>query len=129
MLRTRLRSSLAHVLQALWEPEAFALRWHREGAPYGVLVFAALALTTIAGTTLYGMVIGIPVGVPEAGLAAGTAGRSTRGLTATGTRAAFAAGRARVVVVIAAGLQRTRAERSHHHQPLHTSHFRYPDLV
>src|SRR5207248_4530944 len=40
----------------------FALRWHEEGTPYNVLVFAALALTAIVGTTTYGMVIGVPGG-------------------------------------------------------------------
>lgn len=62
MFRTRLRSSIAHVGQALREPEAFALRWHREGAPYDTLVFAALTLTAILGTTTYGMIIGLPGG-------------------------------------------------------------------
>src|SRR5947207_2034209 len=64
MLRTQLRDSLAHIGQALREPEAFAVRWHREGAPYNWMVFAALACTAIAGTTLYGMTIGLPGGVP-----------------------------------------------------------------
>jgi len=59
MFRIRLRSSIAHVGQALREPEAFALRWHREGAPYDWSVFAALALTAILGTTTYGMIIGL----------------------------------------------------------------------
>ena len=59
MFRTRLRASFAHIGQALREPEAFALRWHREGAPYDWSVFVALALTAIVGTTTYGMVMGI----------------------------------------------------------------------
>src|SRR5262245_18302232 len=59
MLRNRLRASLAHVQQALREPEAFALRWHVEGAPYEWSVFAALALTAIVGTTTYGLTMGI----------------------------------------------------------------------
>src|SRR5437660_1279402 len=59
MFRIRLRSSIAHVGEALREPEAFALRWHREGAPYDWSVFAALALTAIVGTTTYGMTMGL----------------------------------------------------------------------
>jgi hypothetical protein len=62
MLQTRLRASLAHIGQALREPEAFALRWHQEGRPYGPWVFAALGLTAIAGTLTYGLTMGIPVG-------------------------------------------------------------------
>jgi hypothetical protein len=45
--------------QALREPEAFALRWHHAGAPYPWWVFAALALTAIAGTLTYGLTLGI----------------------------------------------------------------------
>lgn len=59
MLRERLRESLVYIGQALREPEAFALRWHQEGSPYHWWVFAALALTAIAGTTTYGMTMGI----------------------------------------------------------------------
>jgi hypothetical protein len=59
MFRTRLRASIAHIGQALREPEGFALRWHREGTPYDAWVFAALALTAIIGTTTYGMTMGI----------------------------------------------------------------------
>src|SRR5436305_5617854 len=59
MFRSRLCAGLAHVGQALREPEAFALRWHREGAPYAWEVFAALALTAIAGTLTYGLTLGV----------------------------------------------------------------------
>jgi hypothetical protein len=60
MFRSRLRAGLAHVGQALREPEAFALRWHREAAPpYAWWVFAALALTAVAGTLSYGLTLGI----------------------------------------------------------------------
>ena len=59
MFRDRLRASLVHIGQALREPEAFALRWHQEGTPYEWWVFAALATTAIAGTTTYGMSMGI----------------------------------------------------------------------
>src|SRR5438067_884255 len=65
MLQTRLRAGVVAVGEALREPEAFALRWHREGAPYDALVFAALALTAIAGTTTYGLVMGLLGGPRE----------------------------------------------------------------
>jgi hypothetical protein len=59
MFRERVRSSLGYIGEALREPEAFALRWHRGGAPYSPWVFLALALTAIAGTTTYGMIMGL----------------------------------------------------------------------
>lgn len=59
MSRTRLRASLASIGEALREPEAFAVHWQREGAPYHWSVFAALALTAILGTTTYGMIMGL----------------------------------------------------------------------
>ena len=59
MFRERLRDSFAHIGQALREPEEFALRWHRAGSPYVWWVFAALALTAIAGTTTYGLSMGV----------------------------------------------------------------------
>ena len=59
MFRERLRDSFAHIGQALREPEEFALRWHRAGSPYAWWVFAALALTAIAGTTTYGLSMGV----------------------------------------------------------------------
>jgi len=59
MFRRRLRESLTHIGQALREPEGFALRWHEEGSPYPWWVFAALALTAIAGTMVYGMTMGL----------------------------------------------------------------------
>src|SRR5947209_11046286 len=65
MFRTRLRASFASVGDALREPEAFALRWHRLGAPYDWSVFAALALTAILGTTTYGMIMGFLGGPGE----------------------------------------------------------------
>lgn len=65
MLQARLRGSVAAVGQALREPEAFAERWHREEAPYHALVFAALALTAILGTTTYGMIVGLLQGPRE----------------------------------------------------------------
>src|SRR5687768_9334290 len=65
MVQARLRAALAHVGQALREPEALALRWHHEGTPYDAVVFAALALTAIVGTTTYGMVMGLLGGTRE----------------------------------------------------------------
>jgi hypothetical protein len=56
------RESVGHIGEALREPEAFAQRWHREGTPYPWWVFAALALTAIAGTTFYGMTMGVSGG-------------------------------------------------------------------
>jgi hypothetical protein len=64
MFRQRLRESIAHVGQALREPEAFALRWHQEGRPYHWHVFLALGLTAIIGTTTYGMIMGV-LGTPS----------------------------------------------------------------
>lgn len=55
----RLRAGLAHVGQALREPEGFALRWHQQGTPYAWWVFAALGLTAVAGTTVYGLIMGL----------------------------------------------------------------------
>lgn len=66
------RESLEHIGHALREPEGFAWRWQRLGAPYPWWVFAALAATAIAGTTTYGMTMGLLGGVDrmlECGLA------------------------------------------------------------
>lgn len=60
MLRTQLREGLRHVAVALHEPEAFARRWHAEGAPYPAAVFVALAATATAGTLSYGLTMGLP---------------------------------------------------------------------
>jgi hypothetical protein len=65
MLRTRLRVGLAHVGEALREPETFARRWHVGEVEYPWWVFAALMLTAIAGTTTYGLTMGI-LGGPRA---------------------------------------------------------------
>jgi len=59
MIRPRLRESVAHVGQALREPEEFALRWERRDARYSWWVWAALGATAIVGTTTYGMTMGI----------------------------------------------------------------------
>src|SRR5581483_10928201 len=65
MIRDRLRQNLSFVHEALRQPEDFALRWHREGQPYSWSVFAALALTAIAGTTIYGLILGLSGGLTE----------------------------------------------------------------
>jgi hypothetical protein len=70
MPHNRFRTALAHIGEALREPEAFALRWHQQGAPYPFWVFAALALTSIVGTTAYGIIMGLSGG-PEAMLLGG----------------------------------------------------------
>lgn len=65
MFRDRLRQSLSHIGQALYDPEAFALYWERQGAPYAWWIFAALALTAIAGTTCYGLVLGVNISAAQ----------------------------------------------------------------
>jgi hypothetical protein len=65
MLQRNMRVGLRHIGEALRDPEAFALRWQQEGTRYEWWVFAALALTSIAGTTAYGMVMGILGGPSE----------------------------------------------------------------
>lgn len=64
-MRDRLRRNLAFVHEALRQPEDFTIRWHLEGRPYTWSVFAALALTAIAGTTTYGLILGLTGGPSE----------------------------------------------------------------
>jgi hypothetical protein len=59
MFRESLQSSLAHVGAALKEPEVFALYWHQQKANYRAIVWLALAVTAIVGTTTYGVTMGI----------------------------------------------------------------------
>ena len=59
MDRQEMRATVAHIGDALRQPEDFAQRWHREGTPYRAGVFAALALTSILGTTAYGLILGL----------------------------------------------------------------------
>jgi hypothetical protein len=59
MLRAQVQYGLAQVGLALREPEEFARRWHGGEAPYSWWIFAALALTAIAGTTTYGLTMGL----------------------------------------------------------------------
>jgi hypothetical protein len=63
MLRARIRENLGYVGQALREPEAFALAWHRQTARYDWSVFAALGCTAVLGTATYGLIMGMPDGV------------------------------------------------------------------
>jgi hypothetical protein len=65
MSRESLRASVAAIGVSLREPEEFALAWHRQGAPYRVLVWLVLAATAVAGTLLYGLTMGIHAG-PQA---------------------------------------------------------------
>jgi hypothetical protein len=65
MVRTQLRSSLAHVGLALREPELFARRLHRGEVIYSWWIFAALASTAILGTTTYGLTMGLLGGPRE----------------------------------------------------------------
>jgi len=59
MFRPQFQSSVAHVSQALREPEEFALRWQRGEASYRWWVWLALILTAMLGTTTYGMIMGL----------------------------------------------------------------------
>jgi len=59
MLQAQLRYGLAQVGLALREPEEFARRWHGGEARYSWWIFVALALTAIAGTTTYGLTMGL----------------------------------------------------------------------
>jgi hypothetical protein len=65
MIRDRVRRNLVFIHEALRQPEDFALRWHREGRPYSWSVFAALAFAAIAGTTIYGLILGLTGGPRE----------------------------------------------------------------
>jgi hypothetical protein len=58
-----IRENWAQVGSALREPEAFALRWHREGRPSRLAVWFALTTAAIAGTLTYGMTLGIHQGL------------------------------------------------------------------
>ncbi len=59
MLRTRIREGLAHVGQALRDPDEFAADWNDGSARYAVGVWLALIGAAVLGTTTYGMVMGI----------------------------------------------------------------------
>jgi hypothetical protein len=59
MFRDQLRSGIAHVGQALRDPEVFAVRWNQGDADYRWWVWLSLAATAILGTTTYGMTMGL----------------------------------------------------------------------
>ena len=63
MSEIALRDSLAHIHQALHEPEEFTWRWHSGEQRYPWFVWIALVMTAIVGTTTYGMTMGILGGV------------------------------------------------------------------
>lgn len=65
MLREHLRLGMAHVGDALREPERFAVRWNRGEVNYTWWVWLSLILTAILGTTTYGMTMGLLGGVPR----------------------------------------------------------------
>ena len=65
MLRERLRSGIRHVGLALREPEEFAVQWHRGEGRYPLVVWAALLVTAILGTTTYGMTMGLLGGADD----------------------------------------------------------------
>ncbi|HQU45934.1 MAG TPA: hypothetical protein PK867_24180 [Pirellulales bacterium] len=62
MSRETLRASVAAVGLSLREPEEFALVWQREGAPYCLPVWLALAATALFGVLVYGLTMGIHAG-------------------------------------------------------------------
>ncbi|MEX1094633.1 MAG: hypothetical protein WED34_01220 [Planctomycetales bacterium] len=59
MDRQQIRSALAHVGQALREPEAFAADWNEGRVRYRLAVWGALLVTAVLGTTTYGMTMGL----------------------------------------------------------------------
>jgi hypothetical protein len=59
MFREQLRSGIAHVGLALRDPESFADAWNQGNTSYRWPVWIALLLTAIAGTTTYGMTMGL----------------------------------------------------------------------
>ena len=65
MFRNHLRSGIAHVGQALREPEAFAVAWNQGTIDYRWPVWAGLLVTAIAGTTTYGMTMGLLGGASD----------------------------------------------------------------
>lgn len=52
------------LVEAFGDPEKFVSRWHTQPAPYSPLVFVGLALIAIAGTIIYGLLLGLGKG-PE----------------------------------------------------------------
>jgi hypothetical protein len=65
MVRTQLRAGIAHVGEALRDPEAFAVRYNNGKVRYEWWVWASLVMTAIVGTTTYGMTMGILGGAAD----------------------------------------------------------------
>ena len=59
MIREHIQSGVAHIGEALRDPEAFAARWHSHEVRYRWWVWASLLLTAVLGTTTYGMTMGL----------------------------------------------------------------------
>ncbi|HEY3965558.1 MAG TPA: hypothetical protein VGM05_13460 [Planctomycetaceae bacterium] len=59
MLRSQIRSGMAHVGLALREPEEFAFRWQAGQVQYPWWIWLSLGLTAVLGTTTYGMTMGL----------------------------------------------------------------------
>ena len=64
-MQAQLQDSIAHIGEALREPEIFADRWKKGTAHYGPWVWVALLGTAIFGTTTYGMTMGLLGGVHD----------------------------------------------------------------
>lgn len=58
-MRTEIKAAIGHVGQALRDPAEFADRWKTGSVRYNSWVWAALLATAIAGTTTYGMTMGL----------------------------------------------------------------------
>lgn len=67
-----IHEALTHVGIALRHPEEFAARWHRGDVTYGTPIWMSLILTAMAGTTCYGMTMGIGQGLAAIGAKAVT---------------------------------------------------------
>jgi len=63
------RQSVAHIGQALKEPEEFAFAWHSGKRRYPWWVWVGLMVTAMSGTLAYGMTMGILGGVDRIVLA------------------------------------------------------------
>jgi hypothetical protein len=59
MLRAQLNSAIAHVGEALQNPEDFAAKYNSGLVQYRLSVWIALVATAILGTTTYGMTMGM----------------------------------------------------------------------
>ena len=58
-MREQLRSGIAHVGQALRQPEEFAVAWNDGAVRYRWWVWLSLIATAILGTATYGMTMGL----------------------------------------------------------------------